>query len=305
MTDLDASTLLDDPAAAGARPERGRSELSRKWGRFRRNKIALVSLVFVGVLIVVAIFAPVIAPYSPTDQDLLNRFQPSFADPSHPLGTDMLGRDILSRLIISLRTALLVGFGAELIALVLAVAIGMTAGYLGGKVDEVLMAFNDIMYAFPSYLLTVILVVVLGRSTGAVILAISIGSWVGQARLARAQTLKIKSLGYVEAGRSMGAGGLTIAIRYILPNALGPLLVATSFGIPAAIAAEAGLSILGLGVAPPTPSWGGMIIDGYHYVLGKPYLIIWPLVLFGLTLLAFTFVGDGLRDAFDTNEEDR
>ena len=305
MADTDVTSILGGSAPVAAERDRPRSELSRKWARFRKNRIALVSLIFVALLVVVAVFAPVLAPYDPTEQDLLNRFQPSFASLSHPLGTDMLGRDILSRLIISLRTALIVGFGAEIVALVLAIAIGMTAGYRGGRSDEVLMAFNDIMYAFPSYLLTVILVVVLGRSTGAVILAISIGSWVGQARLARAQTLKIKSFGYVEAGRSMGAGGLSITLRYILPNALGPLLVATSFGIPAAIAAEAGLSILGLGVAPPTPSWGGMIIDGYHYVLGKPYLIIWPLLLFGLTLLAFMFVGDGLRDAFDTNEEDR
>ena len=299
------TSVLDGSVPTADIRDHPRSELARKWARFRKNKIALVSLIFVAVLVIAAIFAPVLAPYDPTEQDLLNRFQPSFTSLSHPLGTDTLGRDILSRLIVSLRTALMVGFGAELIALVLAIAIGMTAGYLGGRADEVLMAFNDVMYAFPSYLLTVILVVVMGRSTGAVILAISIGSWVGQARLARAQTLKIKSFGYVEAGRSMGAGGFSIAVRYILPNALGPLLVATSFGIPAAIAAEAGLSILGLGVAPPTPSWGGMIIDGYHYVLGKPYLIIWPLLLFGLTLLAFTFVGDGLRDAFDTSEEDR
>lgn len=304
MADTDATTTL-----AGVEPpepvDRPRSEFARGWARFRRNRIALVSLVFIGVLIVVAIFAPLIAPYDPTDQDLLNRFLPSFADSAHLLGTDVLGRDIGSRLIFSLRTALIVGFGAEFIALAAAIALGMTAGYLGGRVDEGLMAFNDIMYAFPSYLLTVILVVILGRSTGSVILAISIGSWVGQARLARAQTLKIKNFGYIEAGRSMGAGGPVIMLRYILPNALGPLLVTTSFGIPAAIAAEAGLSIIGLGVAPPTPSWGGMIIDGYHYVLGKPYLIIWPLLLFGLTLLAFTFAGDGLRDAFDTSEEDQ
>lgn len=301
----DATLTVPTPPAAQPARERPRSELSRMWSRFRKNKIAVVSLVFVALLILTAIFAPLIAPYSATEQDLHNRFQPSFTSLSHPLGTDTLGRDILSRLILSLRTALTIGFGAESIALVTAIVIGMAAGYRGGRADEVLMAFNDIMYAFPSYLLTVILVVVMGRSTGAVILAISIGSWVGQARLARAQTLKIKSFGYVEAGHSMGAGGLTTTVRYILPNALGPLLVATSFGIPAAIAAEAGLAILGLGVAPPTPSWGGMIIDGYHYVLGKPYLIICPLVLFGLTLLAFTFVGDGLRDAFDTSGEDR
>lgn len=304
MADIQEAPAADTVATEAVR-ERPRSELARMWSRFRKNKIAVVSLAFVAILVITAIIAPLIIPHDPTAQDLRNRFLPSFTDASHPLGTDTLGRDILSRLVMSLRTALVIGFGAEAIALFTAIIIGMAAGYRGGRTDEVLMAFNDVMYAFPSYLLTVILVVVMGRSTGAVILAISIGSWVGQARLARAQTLKIKSFGYVEAGRSMGAGGTTTTIRYILPNALGPLLVATSFGIPAAIAAEAGLAILGLGVAPPTPSWGGMIIDGYHDVIGRPFLIIWPLLLFGLTLLAFTFVGDGLRDAFDTSEEDR
>lgn len=297
--------MVTEDAATVAAVERPRSEFARRWARFRHNKIAFVSLVFVGLLILAALLAPVLAPYDPAQQDLVNRLQPSFISSSHPLGTDTLGRDILSRLILSLRTALMVGFGAELIALVSAIAIGMTAGYRGGRSDEVLMGFNDVMYAFPSYLLMVILVVVLGRSTGSVILAISIGSWVGQARLARAQTLKIKNFAYVEAAQSIGTRGPSIVVRHILPNAVGPLLVTTSFGIPAAIAAEAGLSIIGLGVAPPTPSWGGMIIEGYRYVLGKPYLILWPLALFGLTLLAFTFVGDGFRDAFDTSEEDR
>lgn len=300
-----AEGVATDTASVAVVDERPRSEFARRWTRFRHNKIAFASLIFIAVLIVAALFAPLLAPHDPTQQDLVNRLQPSFASRSHPLGTDLLGRDVLSRLIVSLRTALIVGFGAELIALVSAIALGMTAGYRGGRSDELLMAFNDVMYAFPSYLLTVILVVVLGRSTGSVILAISIGSWVGQARLARAQTLKIKNFAYVEAARSIGTPGPSIVVRHILPNAVGPLLVTTSFGIPAAIAAEAGLSIIGLGVAPPTPSWGGMIIEGYRYVLGKPYLILWPLLLFGLTLLAFTFVGDGFRDAFDANEEDQ
>lgn len=300
-----AEGVAADTASVAAVQERPRSEFARRWTRFRHNKIAFASLIFIGILIVAALFAPVLAPHDPTQQDLVNRLQPSFASGSHPLGTDLLGRDVLSRLIVSLRTALIVGFGAELIALVSAIVLGMTAGYRGGRSDELLMAFNDVMYAFPSYLLTVILVVVLGRSTGSVILAISIGSWVGQARLARAQTLKIKNFAYVEAAQSIGTSGPSIVVRHILPNAVGPLLVTTSFGIPAAIAAEAGLSIIGLGVAPPTPSWGGMIIEGYRYVLGKPYLILWPLLLFGLTLLAFTFVGDGFRDAFDANEEDQ
>lgn len=301
--DVAAETALavrEVPAAA----DRPRGEFARGWSRFRRNRLAFSSLIFAALLIVVAVIAPMITPYSYDHQDLLHRLQPSFSA-DHLLGTDTLGRDILSRLIYSLRTALMIGFGAELTALIVAIAVGLTAGYRGGRVDQFLMAGTDIMYAFPSYLFSVLLVVVMGRSPVAIIVAIAVASWVGQARLARAQVLRIKNFEYVEAARSMGTGGFAIAVRHILPNAVGPLLVTTSFGIPAAIGAEAGLSILGLGIAPPTPSWGGMIIDGYRYVLTQPHLIVWPLVLFSLTMLAFTFIGDGFRDAFDTSEEVR
>lgn len=300
--DRQAAVALAPPEVAAV--ERPRGEFARAWSRFRHNKLALASLVFVGILVFAAIAAPLIAPYDPIEQNLVKRLLPSFTE-GHLLGTDTLGRDVFSRLVFSLRTALIVGFGAELIALVVALAIGVTAGYRGGRVDQLLMAGTDVMYAFPSYLFAVLMVVVLGRSTFAVIFAIAVASWVGQARLARAQVLKLKTYEYVEAARSIGSSGPSIAIRHILPNAVGPLLVTTSFGIPGAIGAEAGLAILGLGVAPPTPSWGAMILDGYRYVLTFPHLILWPVLLFSLTMLAFTFVGDGFRDAFDTGEEDR
>ncbi|WP_166350824.1 ABC transporter permease [Phytoactinopolyspora limicola] len=279
-----------------------RSELARGWLRFNRRPIAVASLVFVALLVLVALLAPLIAPYSFTEQDLTQRLLPPLSD-GHLLGTDTLGRDLLSRMIFSLRTALLIGFGAELIALVIAIAVGLVAGYRGGRADQLLMAGTDVMYAFPSYLFAVLIVVVLGRSVTSIIIAIA--SWVTQARLVRAQVLKIKTFEYVEAARSAGTSGTAIALRHILPNAVGPLLVTTSFAIPGAILAESGLAILGLGVAPPTPSWGGMIVDGYRYVLSSPHLIAAPLVVFGLTMLAFTWIGDGLRDAFDSSEEDR
>lgn len=280
------------------------SELGRGWARFRRNKLALAGLVFVCLLVAVAVAAPLLAPHSYAEQDLTNRFRPPLAE-GHLLGTDELGRDVFSRLIYSLRTALMIGFAAELVALAVALVVGMWAAYQGGRVEQTLMAFTDIMYAFPTYLFAVLLVVIMGRSPLSIVIAIGIASWVTQARLVRAQVLKIKTFEFVEASRSMGTRGTSIAIRHILPNSVGPLLVTTSFGIPGAIIAESGLAILGLGVAPPTPSWGGMIVDGYTYVLGNPQLIVAPLALFGLTMLAFTWVGDGLRDAFDTGEEDR
>lgn len=290
------------PEETGPAPRKARSEWARGWVRFKRNKLALAGLIFVCVLLIIAVLVPVIAPYSYTEVNYDNALAPAFSD-GHVLGTDVLGRDILSRLLYSLRTAFIIAFGAEILALVLALCVGLLAGYRGGRLDQLLMAGTDIMYAFPSYLFAVVLVTVMGRSNIAIIIAIAVASWVGQARLIRAQVLKIKTFEYVEAARAMGAKGFTIAFRYILPNAVGPLLVTTSFGIPAAILAESGLAILGLGVAPPTPSWGSMIIDGYTYTLSAPHLILWPLILFALTMLAFTWMGDGVRDAFDANEE--
>lgn len=260
-------------------------------------------MVLVAILIVLAVFAPLIAPYGYAQQDLAARLLPPFSE-GHLFGTDVLGRDLFSRQLFSLRTALTIGFAAELGALAIALVIGMIAGYRGGRLDQLLMALTDVMYAFPAYLFSVLIVVVMGREISAIIIAIAVTSWVTQARLVRAQVLKVKNYEFVEAARSFGAKGRVIAVRYILPNAIGPLLVTTSFGIPAAIMAESGLAILGLGVAPPTPSWGGMIVDGYRYALTAPYLIAAPLTLFALTMLAFAWVGDGLRDAFDSNEED-
>ena len=289
---------------SGARATIARGPWSRAWVRFRKHKLAFGSLIFCGLLLLTAIAAPLIAPYGFDETDLDHKLAgPGSA--GHLLGTDLLGRDILSRMIYGLRTALTVAFGAELTALTLALAIGLLAGYLGGRIEQTLMAFTDVMYAFPSYLFAVVMVTVLGRSIFALVVAIGIASWVTQARLVRAQVMTIKEREYVEAARSMGAKGSTIAIRYILPNAIGPILVTTSFAIPAAIAAEAGLALLGLGVQPPTPSWGAMISEGSRYLLAAPHMLVAPAVLFALTLLAFTWIGDGVRDAFDPSGEQR
>jgi peptide/nickel transport system permease protein len=291
---VDPVTTVDAQRASG--------QWASAWRRYRRNKLALASLVFCALLVLLALAAPLVAPHHFTETDYDATLRPT-GTAGHVLGTDLLGRDVLSRLLYGLRTALFVAFGAELTALVLALTVGLTAGYRGGRMEQGLMAFTDIMYAFPSYLFSVVLVTVVGRSLGAVILAIGVASWVTQARLVRAQVLTLKQREYVEAARAMGARGPTIAIKYILPNAIGPILVTTSFAIPAAIAAEAGLALLGLGVAPPTPSWGSMIFDGTRYVLAAPHLLMWPALMFALTLLAFTWVGDGLRDAFDASQE--
>lgn len=278
-----------------------RGEWSRAWGRFRKNKFALWSLGFCGLLVVLAVLAPLVAPYDYKDTDY-DAILADTGSPGHLLGTDQLGRDILSRLLFSLRTALTVAFTAELVALAIALVIGLTAGYAGGRSERGLMAFVDVMYAFPSYLFAIILVTVMGRNMISMAVAIGVASFVTQARLVRAQVMSLKVREYVEAARAMGASGITIAVRYILPNAMGPILVTTSFGIPAAIVTESGLALLGLGVQPPTPSWGTMISDGTDYVMGAPHLLIWPTVLFAAAMLAFTWVGDGIRDAFDVSE---
>jgi peptide/nickel transport system permease protein len=280
---------------------KAQSQMARAAKRFRRNKLAVASLIFIIILVLLAVFAPLIAPYGIDETDYAAARVGTGA-PGHLLGTDTIGRDILSRLIFSLRTALVISVGAEAIAMALAIVVGLTAGYLGGRTDQFLMALTDILFVFPSYLLIIILVTVFGRSEITIFVAIGISSWVGTARLVRAEVLRLRVREFVEAGRAMGAGGITISLRYILPNAVGPLLVSLSFGIPGAIIAEAGLALLGLGVQPPTPSWGSMIQEGTQWVLVSPHMLLRPTGLFAITMLAFTWMGDGLRDAFDPQE---
>lgn len=264
--------------------------------------MAFFSLWVVCGLLLIAIFAPLIAPYPYTQPDYQQMLAPLGA-PGHILGTDLLGRDIFSRLIYGFRTAFLIAFIAEFLAVSFALLVGVSAGYAGGKLEAVLMAVTDVMYAFPSYLFAVLLVTVFGRSFWSVAIAIAIAGWVTQARLMRAQVMTIKKRDFVEASRSMGASGPTIAVRYILPNAIGPMLVTTSFAIPAAITTEAGLSLLGLGITD-MPSWGAMINEGVRYVLSSPHMVISPAVAFAVTLLAFTWIGDGVRDAFDVTQQE-
>lgn len=300
MTTVDDQESLREPTETVDDSEIT-SEWRRRWQRFLRNRLAVGSLVYVVLVAIVALASPLIAPYGYAELGPGDELLPSFSE-GHFMGTDPLGRDLFSRLIYSIRTALFIALAAEFLSLIIAMVVGLLAGYLGGKVDQFLMAITDVMFAFPGYLLSVLLVAVMGRSTWAIILALTVASWVGQTRLLRAQIMKMKTLEYVEAGRSMGANGFTLVARYMLPNALGPVLVTVSFGIPANMLAESGLAILGLGVAPPTPSLGAMIIEGYAYVVNNPHLIAWPTIVFVSIMIAFTFVGDGVRDAFDVDE---
>jgi oligopeptide transport system permease protein len=299
------------------------------WRRLRRNKMAVVALVYLGLLAIVAIAAPVIAPHNPISSDVRTagtfRKAAWLDDPNplragtwdYPLGTDSIGRDVFSRLVYGTRVSLVVGFIPMAVVLLIGVPIGLIAGYAGGRVDDLLMRVTDVVYAFPVLLFFIIMQVSfrdtgLGKILGGLILlfiTLSIVNWTGVARLVRGETLALKEKEYVEAARANGAGVGRIMLRHILPNSLGPIIVAGAFIVPGAIVSEAALSYFGVGVRPavnvdaPFPtSWGQMILDGSKSWQSQSWMLIGPSLAIALITLAFTSVGDGLRDALDPRE---
>lgn len=267
------------------------------WRRFRRNPLAVAGALFVAVLFGAALLAPALAPHAYDEV----HFAAAWAGPSsqYLFGNDELGRDMFSLQLFSLRNAVIVGVGATLVTLVIGTAVGAAAGLVGGRLDNLLMRVTDVMLAFPTFLFNIILVTILGRGLLVIFVAIGSTSWAGMARLVRAQVLTLKEREYVSAARALGASRLDIGLNYILPNAAGPLIVAVAFAIPNAMMVEAGMSVLGMGVNPPMPSWGLLIQQGAPYILTYPHLLLWPALTFAFTLMSFTFLGDGLRDAFD------
>jgi ABC-type dipeptide/oligopeptide/nickel transport system permease subunit len=267
--------------------------------RFMRNRLTVAGLVIVVILLFLAIFANVIAPfpYDKTNFSKVRLFP--FRDLIYPLGTDEVGRDYLSRLIYAARTSMTVGLVVQAIALAIGVPLGGLAGYLGGKVDFVVVRLVEIMTAFPGLLFAILIVSVLGGGLWNVILALSVGGWIGIARLVRGQVLSLREKEYVEAARALGARQRDIIFRHLIPNLLSPLLVAVTFGIPSAMFAEAGLSFLGLGINDPIASWGKMVGISSAYVKVYWHLALFPTLAIALSMLGFSFVGDGLRDALD------
>jgi peptide/nickel transport system permease protein len=245
----------------------------------------------------------VISPYNPTTSDFSHVYSPPTWQ--HWLGTDSLGRDMLSRILGGLRNACAIGFGAEIVELTVGILVGAMAGYLGGTMDNLLMRAVDIVYAFPSFLFSIILVVLLGHNLGAILIAVAATSWVGMARVVRSQVMKVRQSGFVEASQGMGASWWRIITRYIIPNSMGPILVSITFGIPANMMAEAGLSVVGLGIEPPTPDLGTLIIEGQSAMFSYPFLLLGPVIVFAITLISFALVGDGLRDVFDSKSSRR
>jgi oligopeptide transport system permease protein len=272
------------------------------WQRFRRNRLALMGAALVLVLVVVAFLSPLLVHFgiiiSPTTQEV-EHIEVGPGMFRHVLGTDQLGRDTLSRLMFGSRISLSVGILVQGIILPIGLAIGLAAGYFGGRIDNLLMRFTDIWYAFPDLIFVLVLVSVFGPSLLSIFGAIALVNWVGLARLVRGQVLSIKEKEFIEAARSSGSAPLKLIIKHLLPNSLGPIIVTLTFGIPNAIFLEAVLSFLGVGIQPPTPTWGQMVFDGYEAIYANPTSVVFPALAIGFTLLAFSFIGDGLRDALD------
>lgn len=263
----------------------------------RQNKLAVFSALVIMLMILAAIFAPVLAPYDYLEQSLANRLQnPSAA---HWLGTDELGRDVLSRMIYGARISLTIGLVPTLISMAIGTVLGMCAGFYGGKVDFIIMRFADVMLAFPSLLLAMVVMYTMGGGLINIFIALSLVNWAGTARVVRAQTLSLKEKEYVEAARSIGVKSWTILFRHILPNCLPSLIVLFTLNIPSAILSEASLSFLGVGAQPPSASWGLMVVRGKKYLFTEPWLSIAPSAAIMLVVMAFNFLGDGLRDVLD------
>jgi oligopeptide transport system permease protein len=309
--------------------KRPRSLWSDAWRRFRKNKIALIGLGYLIFLVVVAIFAPMLATQNPVKSDVATagplRQAAWVEDPNplktgdwaYPLGTDSIGRDVWSRLVYGTRVSLIVGFIPMLVILAIGVPFGLIAGYMGGRVDNLMMRITEIVYAFPALLLAIIMQISFGDTAfgqllnGLVLLfvSLSIVNWTGVARLVRGSTLSLKEKEFVEAARASGASHRRILNKHIFPNSVNSIVVAAAFVIPSAIIAEAVLSYLGVGLAPsvnpdtPFPtSWGQMILDGSKFWQAQLWMLLGPALAIALITLAFTFVGDGLRDALDPRQ---
>lgn len=277
--------------------EKGTSLWEDAWRRLRKNRLALAGLLVLGAFVTIAILTPWIAPYAYDAQNLnLGATPPSAA---HWLGTDVFGRDLLTQIMYGGRISLAVGFVATAVALLIGISWGAIAGYLGGRVDAVMMRIVDILYALPLMIFIVLLMVVFGRNLLLLFLAIGAVEWLTMARIMRGQVQALRQQEFVEAAISLGLSPLTIVRRHIVPNALGPIIVYTTLTIPSVMLLEAFLSFLGLGIQPPKTSWGLLISYGAETMEEYPWLLIYPGLALTITLFALNFLGDGLRDALD------
>ena len=279
-------------------PQRGRFRgLKDIWIRMKRNKLAMMGLFIIILLVIVAIFADVIAPYGYADQNLANQYQkPSM---EHLFGTDELGRDIFSRVVYGSRVSLRVGFISVSISMIIGVAFGAITGYYGGKVDNVLMRLIDIVQALPDTLLAIAIMASLGPGLTNLMIAVGIAAIPGYARLVRSSVLSLKDQEFIEAARANGSSDFRIILKHIIPNCMAPIIVQATLGVAYAIINAAVLSFIGLGLEPPTPEWGAMLSGGRAYIRDFPHMTLFPGLAIVITILALNLLGDGLRDALD------
>jgi peptide/nickel transport system permease protein len=267
------------------------------WTHFKRNRMALTGLTLVLALFVVAIFAHWLAPYDPNQIDLKQVLMPP--SQAHLLGTDTLGRDVLSRIIYGSRISLLVGFVAVGLATLIGLVVGALAGYYGGWVDAALMRLVDLMLCFPTFFLILAVIAVLEPSIWNIMAVIGLTSWMGVARLVRAEFLSLREREFVTAARALGASDVRLAFRHMLPNALAPVMVSATLGVAGAILTESALSFLGLGVQPPTPSWGNILTAGKDNIEIAWWLSVFPGLAILITVMSYNLLGEGIREAID------
>ena len=278
-------------------PKKTQTHAALVWRRLRRSKTAVAGLVIVGVYLFLALCGPWLAPYDPYFQDLnLSYLRPCM---DHWPGCDELGRDILSRLLYGARVSLVIQFWAVMISLVIGTFLGSVSGYFGGRIDEVVMRLMDIMMAFPGILLALAIVAILGPSLTNLIVAIGINSVPGFSRVARGAVISVKKNDYVTAARAIGESDLSILFRYVLPNAISPIIVQTTMRMATVLLTAAGLGFLGLGVQPPSPEWGTMLSAARVYLRSAPHVAVIPGVTIMIVVLGFNFFGDGLQDALN------
>jgi ABC-type dipeptide/oligopeptide/nickel transport system permease subunit len=297
---MTTSTINSLPATIASLREqemtKPRSPWRMAWMRFRRNKLAIGGLIVVLFVAYIALAVEQLVPYKPGAQTQAIWSPPSM---DHIMGTDDLGRDVFTRLLYGTRVALAVGFIPELFIVLIGVPIGLIAGFYGGLIDDILMRITDIMYAFPGLLFVLIIVAVFSRSIFTIFIALGIASWPTMTRVVRGQVMQIKQQDFVMSARSIGAGWAGILLRHIFPNVLGSVFVLVTLGFPSNIIAESSLTFIGLGVEPSTPTWGLMVNVAYPAVFSRPLQVLYPALAIASLTLAFSFVGDGVRDAFD------
>jgi len=267
------------------------------WRTFKNNKTAVVGAVMALVVVFIAVFAFLISPYDPLEQDVFHRLTP--LERSHPLGTDEYGRDVLSRIIWGTQISLSVGFFSVLLGITIGTAMGVVAGYTGGKTDAIIMRIVDVLLSFPTLITAIMVAAILGSGLDKLIITIGIVFAPRFARLAYGPTLAVKEMEFVSSAKVVGASNFRIIIWHVLPNIFGDIMVAGTLWMGTAIMAEASLSFLGLGVSPPTPTWGNMIRSGIDVLANAPWLSLFPGLSILITVLAFNMIGDGLRDIAD------